>query len=145
MSDDLREQYPRIFGAVRANMIQLEPELVRYLVHWLGDYIRIKAQPGQSGVPDGVAAAQLALAEAHASASNSSCRHESVSLMAPESLVSSYEAIGTAEAAAVLGISADAVRWHCKQGNLEHRRVGRHLMITKSSVENYKHRKARSA
>jgi hypothetical protein len=141
-ADDLRAQYPGIFSAVRANVIQVEPELVRFIIHWLGDYIRLKQLPGQPGIPEGVVAAQGALAEAHASASNSRQREQECPT-APVSLVSGYEScVGTAEAAAALGISADTVRWHYRKANLDGRRVGRQLMVTTASIENLKRRKA---
>ena len=144
-SDDLRDRYPKIFAAVHSTAIPIEADLVRYLVHWLGDYIRIKAQPGQSGVPEGVVAAQLALAEAHATASDCLRQAQSESLIPNDSLNSGYE-LSTAEAAAALGISASGVRYLCANGTLESRKVGRPVMVTASSVENYKaHRAKRSA
>lgn len=140
--DEIRAQYAAVFAAVRVNTIQLEPDLVRYLVHWLGDLIRIKQQPGQPGVPEGLVAAQKALAEAHAAVSDSR-RQEQNRGVAAEIVALPHDAdVGTAEAAAELGISADAVRWHFRKGNLDGRRVGRQLMVSARSIENLKRRKA---
>lgn len=140
--DEMRERYPEIFAAVRAKSISVDLNLVRCIVYWLGDYARLKQQPGQSGTPEGVVAAQAALAEAHAAVSDSR-RDEADRAMAAEFVLSGHDTcVGTDEAAAALGISADGVRWHCRKGNLESRKVGRQLMITTASIENYKCRKA---
>lgn len=140
--DEMRERYPAIFAAVQAKTISVDLDLVRYIVHWLGDYARLKQQPGQPGVPEGVVAAQTALAEAHAAVSDSR-RDEADRPIAAEILVSGHgPSVGTAEAAAALGISADGIRWHCRNRNLESRKVGRQLMVTTASIENYKRRKA---
>lgn len=143
-SDEMRAQYPGIFAAVRLTAIPVERDLVRYLVHWLGDYIRLKQQPGQPGVPEGVVAAQHALADA-CIPGHDSRQHESERSAAVEILLSGHDVrVGTAEAAAELGISPDAVRWHCRHGNLDAKRVGRQLMVTTSSILNYKQRRNES-
>jgi Helix-turn-helix domain len=142
LSDEMRERYPGIVAAVQTGLIVVEPALVRCLVHWLGEYTRLKRLPGQSGVPEGVVAAQAALAEAYA-ATSASRQREQQDLAAAEIVVSGYDAwVGTAEAAAELGISADGVRWHCRHGNLESRRFGRQWMVTAASIEDFKSRKA---
>lgn len=137
--DRLRAQCPGIFSAVRVDAIQLEPDLVRCLVHWLGDFIRLKQQPGQPGVPEGVIAAQTALAEAYAAVSGSR-RREQGAVEAVGIVISGHDDafVGTAEAAAALGISPDAVRWHWRKGNLDGRKVGRQLMVSTASIENLK-------
>ncbi|ORV61486.1 hypothetical protein AWC03_09815 [Mycobacterium europaeum] len=138
--DDIRARYPGIFAAVRLNTIPIDLDLVRYIVHWLGDYARLKQQPGQSGVPEGVLAAQRALAEAYAAISDSR-RREADRPMATEFLISGHDArVGTDEAAAELGVSADTVRWHYRKGNLDGRKVGRQLMVTVASIETLKAR-----
>lgn len=136
--DDMRERYPAIFSAVRVHTVSIDLDLVRYIVHWLGDYARLKQQPGQPGLPEGLIQAQTALAEAVAAMSDSRQR-ERASLGISE-LVTSGRGVelGTTEAAAELGVSTDTVRWHCREGNLEFRRVGRQLMIPVSSVEHLK-------
>lgn len=138
--DEINDRYPGIFAAVRVNTISIDLDLVRYIVHWLGDYVRLKQRPGQPGAPDGVIAAQRALAEAYAAMCDSRWR-ERDGLGAPELVAFEHEQqVGTAEAAAELGVSADTVRWHCRAGNLEFRRVGRQLMILVSSLESLKAR-----
>jgi hypothetical protein len=137
--DELRERYPGIFAAVRTGLTGIEPELLRMLVFWLGDYAYLKQRPGQPGVPEGVVAAQQALAEAHAAASNSrsdSRQREQKCLPASEFVLSGHDSwVGTSAAAALLGISADGVRWHCRRGNLESRKVGRQVMVSMASIE----------
>ncbi len=133
--DGMRERYASLFESVRTDSITLTPDVARLLVHWLGDYARLKQQPGQPGVPEGLAATQCALAEAVARVGDSR-RREQDGLGEPEAVAFEHEqCMGTAEAAAELGVSADTVRWHCRKGNLDGKRVGRQLMVTGSSVE----------
>jgi DNA-binding CsgD family transcriptional regulator len=56
--------------------------------------------------------------------------------------LTSEACIGTAEAAEILGMSADSVRWHCRNGNLDGRRMGRQVVITAESIEALKARRA---
>lgn len=74
--DDQRELYPAIFAAVRVGLISIDAPLLRLVIHWLGDYARLKQQPGQAGVPEGLPAALTALAEAYAAVSDSRQRQE---------------------------------------------------------------------
>lgn len=138
MVDEMRERYPGIFAAVRVKTIPIDLDLVRYIVHWLGDYARVKEQPGQPGVPEGVIPAQRALAEACAAMSDSRQR-EDPCLDGAGIVISGHEAyVDTAQAAALLGCTADNARDHCRRGNLEHRKIGRQVMITVSSIESLK-------
>lgn len=139
--DELRTRYPGIFEAVRADFIPVSRDLVKAVVHWLGDYARLKQQPGQPGVPEGVAAAQRALAEAYAATSSRQREQERVD--AAGLVLSGHESyVGTTDAAAELGMPTDAVRWHCRRGNLEHTKVGRQLMVSTAAIEDFKRRKA---
>jgi hypothetical protein len=138
--DEMRERYPAIFAAVRVNAIPVDVDLVRYLVHWLGDYARLKQSPGQPGVPEGLVPAQTALAEAVAVVSDSR-RREQDGLGAPEVVAFEYEQCTTpTDAAATLGLSPDTVRWHRRRGNLDGRRVGRSWLVSTASVEALKTR-----
>lgn len=138
--DDQRELYPAIFAAVRVGLISIEAPLLRLVIHWLGDYARLKQQPGQAGVPEGLPAALTALAEAYAAVSDSRQRQEFCADAAGV-VRSGYDLeLGTTEAAAELGISAGGVRWRCAHGNLEHRKVGRQLMISTASIKRLKSR-----
>jgi len=141
--DEMRVQYPGVFAAVRVNTIQIEPDLVRYIIHWLGDYIELKRQPGQPGVPEFVVAAQTALAEAHGASSDSRQREQDC-LDGAEIVISGHEDtyVGTADAAAALECTADNVRQHCRNGNLKSCKVGRQVMVTTASIEDYKRRRA---
>jgi hypothetical protein len=51
--------------------------------------------------------------------------------------------LSTSEAALLLDISADAVRWHCRRGNLVSRRAGGRVVVSAASVEDM--REERSA
>ncbi|AAS05079.1 helix-turn-helix domain-containing protein [Mycobacterium avium] len=142
MSDELRQRYKVIFDAVRVSEIEITPDLARCLVHWLGDYIRLKQQPGQPGVPEGLVAAQTALAEAYAAVTHSP-RSERDRPIGAGFVFSAHDAwVGTAEAAEMLGIKAGSVGWLCRESHLEHRKVGRQYMISTASIEDYKRRKA---
>lgn len=142
VSDELRGQFPEIFAAVHVDLIAITPDLVKLLIHGLGDYAKLKQQPGQPGVPVWVRPAQTVLAEAFAERTGSRWR-EQERLEAGEIVMSGYDAqVGTTEAAAELGISPDAVRWNCRRGNLESRKVGRQLMVSTSSIENFMRRRA---
>jgi excisionase family DNA binding protein len=56
--------------------------------------------------------------------------------------LTSEACIGTAEAAELLGITVDAVRWHYRNGNLEGRKMGRQVVITAESIDALKARRA---
>ncbi|WP_136245914.1 helix-turn-helix domain-containing protein [Mycobacterium intracellulare] len=115
-------------------------DLAALIARWLGDYAQFRRQPGQSGVPILLLEVQHAFAEYGAAASDSRQR-ERDGLGASELVAFEGDAwMGTAEAAAELGISADTVRWHCRKGNLDGRRFGRQLMITLASLESLKAR-----
>jgi hypothetical protein len=47
-----------------------------------------------------------------------------------------------ADAGVRLEISADAVRWHWRQGNLEGRKVGRQVLVSAASIEALRVRRA---
>jgi Helix-turn-helix domain len=143
MTGDARE---KISAAVqRVDAIQISPDLARLLVHWLGQLAKVKERT--NGCASGeLVAAQNALAEA-CFAAGYWRESESERAAAAEILISGHEDmhVSTAEAAAALGITANGVRWLCGQGRLSGRKVGRQVMVTASSVEDYKQRKARSA
>lgn len=140
MADDIQA---KIDAAVRpVTAIELHPDLARCIIHWLGRYIEFTRQPGQPGVPVMLMETQKALADAVAAIDNSRQRELDRSLT-PETIISGHDRrVGTDEAAAELGISADAVRWHCRKGNLDGRRVGRQVMVAVSSIEDFKRRRA---
>jgi Helix-turn-helix domain len=140
------EQRSVIAAAVqRVDGVLVSTDLARVLVHWLGQLA--KAQQRNNGCASSeLVAAQNALAEACFAAGHCAQR-ESERAAAAEILISGHEDmhVSTAEAAAALGITANGVRWLCGQGRLSGRKVGRQVMVTASSVEDYKQRKARSA
>jgi hypothetical protein len=142
LTGDARE---KISAAVqRVDAIQISPGMARLLVHWLGQLA--KAQQRTNGCASGeLVAAQNALAEACFAAGHCAQR-ESERAAATEILISEHEPyISTAEAAAALGKTANGVLWLFNHGHLSGRKVGRQVMVTASSVEDYKQRKARSA
>jgi hypothetical protein len=137
-SSDLRE---RISAAVkRVDVIQLDLDVARLVIHWLGKLAEYETQ--RNGCPPhGLAEVQSALAES--CASGNARQHEDFTPGDAEILGFNRDMeITAAEAAARLGIRADLVRWHCRQGNLAARKAGRQYMVSVSSVENYKRRKA---
>lgn len=138
-----RDRYRAIFAAVRADSIAVDPGLVRLLVHWLGDLARLKQSPGQPGVPEGLVAAQCALAEAVALVGDSRRRESGGVGVGVDISFEHDRSMGTAEAAAELGVSPDTVRWHCRRGSLDGRKVGRQLMVTAASVEALKRSRER--
>jgi hypothetical protein len=121
--------------------VQINPSVARRLVEWLGELAEIRRRT--NGCPPiGLVEVQQALAEAVAGGGDSRQR-EPEGLAAAEILGLNRDTeITTAEAAAQLGIPADLVRWHCRRGNLDSRKVGRQHMVTVASIENYKRRKA---
>lgn len=122
----------------RVNVVQLEPSLVRMLVFWLGKYAEL-AEQRYGSKPEGVVEVQSALAEAYVA--GDSRQHEQDHRMAPEAITSGCDSwIGTAEAAEILGCTADNVRDHRRRGNLESRQGGRPYMISVASVERLKAR-----
>jgi hypothetical protein len=129
----------------RVNVVQLDPELVRVVVHWLGRYSDLTTQRFGC-LPDGLADVQYALAEACADDSGEDSRLRELSAaVGHRVLLSEHEhdvRVDTAAAAAQLAIPVDSVRWHCRRGNLDGCRVGRQLMISVSSIENLKSRRA---
>jgi DNA-binding CsgD family transcriptional regulator len=150
-SDEMRVQYPAIAAAIqRVDGLLISTDMARLIMHGLSGYATLAAQRNGCA-PDWVAKVQYALAEPLAESlrqrepltCESSRQREVLSSAEAEILPFGYDEITTAEAAATLGISPDAVRWHCRKGNLESRKVGRQLMVTTTSIENYKQRKAR--
>jgi Helix-turn-helix domain len=129
----------------RVDAIQISPDLARVIVHWLGQLAKVCER--QNGcAPGELVAVQKALAEAYAGGGNWR-QSESERLAEREFLISGHDEtyVGTAEAAAWLGITANGVRWLCGQGHLESKKLGRQVMVTTSSIESYKQRKARIA
>ncbi|WP_139043255.1 helix-turn-helix domain-containing protein [Mycobacterium lentiflavum] len=121
----------------RVDAIELAADVGRLVVHWLGDYAEIKRQR-YGCTPEGVVAVQHALAAAIVSDGDSR-QHEAEGLGLTGVLLSAY--VDTAVAAQRLGLTADAVRWHCRRGNLASRRVGRQLMVSTESISDFKSRR----
>ncbi|MCV7100912.1 MULTISPECIES: hypothetical protein [Mycobacterium] len=118
----------------------ISPYMTKRIVRWLGDYIDYKRRG--AGIPEGLIEAQRMLAEAYAATGRNSRQQEPECSMAAAQLLSGCEVIDTAAAAAELGCTADNVRQHWRKGNLEGRKVGRQLMITVSSLQDYKSRRS---
>jgi hypothetical protein len=126
-------------GAVqRVNGVVISRDLAIVLVHYLGRLAELLAR--QNGcAPDALVSVQRALAEACAGAGDDSRHASSESIGGPDLLAFEHDFVDTQTAAALLRIKPDTVRWHCKNGALERRKVGRHVMVTKSSIESFKH------
>lgn len=125
----------------RVDVIQVSVDAGHLLVHWLGQLADI-GRHRNGCAPIGLIEVQQALAEAVAGGGDSRQR-EPEGLAAAEILGLNRDTeITTAEAAAQLGLPADSVRWHCRRGNLDSRKVGRQHMVTVASIESYKRRKA---
>jgi hypothetical protein len=88
------------------------------------DLVRIRNELGTS-----------ARASARADASVTAVAAQPVLHLAADAVVD------TSEAAESLGITADAVRWHWRNGHLEGHKMGRQLVITATSVERLKARR----
>jgi Helix-turn-helix domain len=138
-------QRSAIAGAVqRVDGVVIRTDLARLIIHGLRGYTELATQ--RYGVaPEWVADVQYGLAESLADTRqhepptcDNSRQRELSSLKAAEILDSSQE-FTTAEAAAALRISADLVRYHCRKGNLQRRKVGQQVMVSRSSVESFKH------
>lgn len=97
----------------RVDTIQIDPDLVRIVVHWLGQYADLATQR-HGCPPEGLTEVQYTLAEACAASKNSR-QHQLEHLAATQPLTSGYDSeCDTSEAAALLGITASGVRYHCE-------------------------------
>jgi hypothetical protein len=135
-SSDQRE---RIGAAVqRVDVIQIDADLARMFLHWLGGYAKL-AQARYGCLPEGLADAQYALAEACAARNGS---HGTSFDAIPALEVSDLVEVRTA--ADVLGVKPTTVRWHYKTGNLAGRKVGETLMIDSESLEQLRARRERN-
>jgi Helix-turn-helix domain len=135
LTGDARE---KISAAVqRVDAIQISPDLARVLVHWLGRLAEVLARQN-SCAPEALVAVQHALAEAYAAGSGDSRHASRESIGAYDLLALGHDFVDTEAAADMLGLKADTVRWHCRNGNLESQKFGRHLMIRTSSIDNFK-------
>jgi hypothetical protein len=126
----------RISAAVsRVDAIQIDPNLGRLLVHWLGNYAKL-AQARYGCLPEGLSDATYALAEACAGDSHAA---------SPEAILAPVvsELVDTKTAAAVLGVKPTTVRYHYKNGTLAGRKVGETLMIDNSSLQQLRARRER--
>lgn len=125
----------------RVDVIQIDPGLARIIVHWLGQYADLATQR-HGCPPEGLTEVQYTLAEVCVSANKNSRQHQENGLTATQPLVSGHDSeFGTTETAALLGITASCVRYHCERGNLKSRRCGRQLMITATSIAELKARR----
>ena len=157
-ADDLQA---RVSAALRpVNGMVLPPEVAAQVARWLADYAEYR-RLRTAGVPallleiqramteyvaadsrQREAAAQALPAEAWGPTRVDSPRLASNSLAQLRPSQLDYDFVDTETAAAMLGCSTDTVRWHCRRGNIERRRAGRRLMVSVSSIENYKARSA---
>jgi hypothetical protein len=129
---------PAIADAVRrVDAILITPDLAKVLVRYLGRLAQELAR--QNGcAPEALVSVQQALAEACAAGGEDS-RHASTESVGGHGLLDlDHDFVDTQAAADMLQIRADTVRWHCRNGALESRKVGRHLMIAKSSIEDFR-------
>jgi hypothetical protein len=127
-----------IAAAVRpVGGVLLSADAARLLVHWLGQLAAL-TQARNGAAPHGLIAVQHHLAEAAAAAG--SRRREADGLGVPAVVMFEHDEQYTTptDAAAALGISPDAVRWHRRRGNLQGRRVGRSWLISIASLESLK-------
>ena len=132
------DERTRIAASVqRIDSVVISVDAARLVVHWLGQLAEITRQ--RNGCPpEGLVEFQHAIAEELVADSR---RREQDGLGEPEAVAFEHEqCMGTAEAAAELGVSADTARWHCRKGNLDGRKFGRQLMVTAASVEALKTR-----
>lgn len=137
------DPYSRIRAAIRSDVIVIEPDLARLLVHWLGDYARL-ASVHRPGVPEGLAAAQSALAEAVASQSGRPERNSELGAPAVASgpMRRNCDWLSTPEAGLELGLRTDTVGLLCRRGELAARKAdGRHYLIHRSDLDAYRLRR----
>jgi Helix-turn-helix domain len=125
----------KISAAVtKVDGVMITPDVARLLVYWLGQLAEV-ARQRNGWPPRGLVEVQTALAEGVAAAGSRG--RESEGLVAAAVLRSGEEEplVGVEDAAKVLGIRPDTVRWHCRRGNLETHEVGGHRLITAASLE----------
>jgi hypothetical protein len=128
------QQSAAIAAAVQQlDCIGISRDLVRVLVHYLGDYAVILAQ--RNGCPpDGVAAVQAVLAEACA---GSRTREDSAPVAGDAPELNRETLFDTAAAARMLGLDATTVTLHCRAGRLG-QKVGRDWVIQKCELEAFR-------
>jgi excisionase family DNA binding protein len=116
----------------RVDRIQITTDMGRMLVHWLGNYAELALQR-YGCTPQGLIETQHAIAEAVVGDS----RQREAKCAAVHELLSSRHGsdVDTARAAELLGIEADTIRWHIREGNLHAHKVGRQWMVTVASIE----------
>jgi hypothetical protein len=137
-SEPARGMHENIAAAVqRAEGILITHDFARVAVHYFGRLAQELAR--QNGcAPDALVSMQRALAEA-CTAGGDDSRHASVEpIVAQEILELDHDFVDTQTAAQMLGIKPDTVRFNYRAGALKGRKVGRQLMIAKSSIENLK-------
>lgn len=116
-----------------AEGVLVSADAAQVITFWLGQYAKLCAERN-GAVPNGLPELQRALAESAAGSRQRECG-AGVELPA---LPFVHEAeLTTDEAAEQLGITPDAVRWHCRRQNLASRRVGRSFVIPASAVEEF--------
>ncbi|MEB3062479.1 helix-turn-helix domain-containing protein [[Mycobacterium] zoologicum] len=133
-------------------MILISDDLARVIVHWLGQYAEQCRQ--RSGIaPDRLRDVQQLLAEAAIAYSRprerlpisnrispgdsvrDSRRREIAGRCLDLDLLSGDAGfVSPSEAADMLGITADAVRWRCRSGKLPSRKAGRRTVIPVSAL-----------
>lgn len=129
-ADDRRA---KISAAVRrVDVIQIDADMGRMLLCWLGSYAKLVEQRNGC-LPDGLADAIYALAEACAARTDS--HGASVDAVLPQ-LVSN---LVTVQAAAdLLGVRPTTVRYHYKTGSLSGTKTGTALMIDTTSLAEFR-------
>lgn len=118
----------------RVDRIQMTTDFGRMLVHWLGNLAELSRQR-YGCTPEGVIEGQHAIAEAIVGDS----RVREAKCSAVQELLQSTHGsdVDTARAAELLGLKADTIRWHIREGNLQARKAGRQLMVTVASIEDF--------
>lgn len=133
-------------------MILISNDLARVIVHWLGQYAE-QCRQRNGSAPDGLSVVLQLLAEAAISHSRprerlpirggispgdsgrDSRRREIARRYASSDLLSGDAGfVSPSEAADMLGITADAVRWRCRSGKLPSRKDGRRTVIPVSAL-----------
>lgn len=138
----------RISGHVQPTdgMFLISGELARVIVHWLGQYAR-QCQQRNGSAPDRLIEVQQLIAEAitaysrprehlpRGDAGVDSRRRETIGRSRDIDLLSGDAGfVSPSDAADLLGITADAVRWRCREGKLPSRKDGRRTLIPLSAL-----------
>jgi excisionase family DNA binding protein len=122
-----------IRGAVRAvSAVQMEPDFVRVIIHWLkryGDLVQQRYGTEPAGLSDAITALGTAYL--------ASRQRDGAGFAISESIASDCETswLGTDAAAELLGVKADTVRKYVRCGHLVARKVGRQHMVSAESVQ----------